>query len=272
VSKIDELPPLPSIVTRALEMLSNPDVDNKAVEEVIGKDQSLVSKLIKISNSSLYGGLKRVESLQQALARLGAKTTKSLVLSTSMQTYFFKRNSGLQTWGQFLWQHAAECGLAARRIALAAGYDDPEKAFVGGVLHDIGKLVLLLVSADSYRQIQNLKKRDSLTDHEAEGKVIGTNHMEIGELLMEKWKMPESAKVCVKFHHHVEDAGTAMPLSAIVAYANHLSHLHGTQLQWFVADPEAISSALVDQLKLSHDVNAALVESVTADFQQAGML
>ncbi|MCB2149646.1 MAG: HDOD domain-containing protein [Deltaproteobacteria bacterium] len=272
VSKIHELPPLPTIVTRALDMLSDPGVDIKDVEKVIGKDQSLVSKLIKISNSALYGGLNRVESLQQALTRLGAKTTKSLVLSASMQTYFIKSNPGMQTWGQFLWQHAAECGLAARRIAVSAGYDDPEKAFVGGVLHDIGKLVLLLVSADGYQRIQNLKKREALADHAAERKVIGTDHMEVGELLMEKWKMPESARLCVKFHHHVENAGAAAPLAAITAYANHLSHLHGTPLQWFVPDTEAISDELARKLKLSHDANAALVESVIADFQQAGML
>ncbi|WP_372680744.1 HDOD domain-containing protein, partial [Desulfosarcina sp.] len=107
VSKIDELPPLPTLVTRALDMLSDPGVDIKAVEKVIGMDQSLVSKLIKISNSALFGGLNRVESLQQALTRLGAKTTKSLVLSASMQTYFLKSNPGMQTWGPFLWQHAA---------------------------------------------------------------------------------------------------------------------------------------------------------------------
>jgi HD-like signal output (HDOD) protein len=272
VAKIEELPPLPTLVTRALDMLSDPAVDIKAVEKVIGMDQSLVSKLIKISNSVLFGGLNRVESLQQALTRLGAKTTKSLVLSASMQTYFLKSNPGMQTWGPFLWQHAAECGLAARRIAVAAGYDDSEKAFVGGLLHDIGKLVLLLVSADNYRQIQNLKKRESLTDHAAERQLIGTDHMEIGERLMEKWKMPASAKACVKYHHHMENAGEATPLAAITAYADHLSHLHGTQLQWFVSDPEAISDKLANTLKLSHEANTALVEAVIADFQQAGML
>jgi hypothetical protein len=84
--------------------------------------------------------------------------------------------------------------------------------------------------------------------------------------------MPESARVCVKFHHHVENAGAAAPLATITAYANHLSHLHGTPLQWFVPDAEAISDGLARTLKLSHDANAALVESVIADFQQAGML
>ena len=247
-------------------------MDINAVEKVIGQDQSLVTKLIKISNSALYGGLQRVESLHQALARLGAKTIRSLVLSASMQTYFHKGNPGMRTWGQFLWQHAAECGMASRRIAVATGYDDPEQAFVGGVLHDIGKLVLLLVSADSYRQIQNLKKRETLSDHEAEKKVIGTNHMQIGELLMEKWKMPESAMVCVKFHHHVHHAAKARHLAAITAYANHLSHLHGSQLQWFVQDPEAIAGEMAKDLKLSENANAALVESVLSDFQQTGLL
>ena len=272
VSEINELPPLPDLVMRALEMLSDPGVELKAIAAVIGKDQSLVSKLIKISNSALYGRMNRVESLHQALARLGAKTTKSLVLSASMQTYFLETNPGMQTWGHLLWQHAAECGMAARRTALAVGYDDPEKAFVGGVLHDIGKLVLLMVSTDAYRQIQRLKKRDALTDHDAEMAVIGTNHMEIGELLMEKWKMPDSATVCVKFHHRIDDAGEARDLAAITAYANHLSHLHGTQLQWFEPNPDAISVELVKALGLSEHANAGLIQSVIADFQQADLL
>jgi len=272
VAKIYELPPLPTIVTRALDMLSDPEVDIREVEKVIGNDQSLVTKLIKISNSALYGGLQRVESLGQALARLGARTTKSLILSASMQAYFFRNNPGMQTWGQALWQHAAECGTAARRIAVAVGYDDPEKAFVGGVLHDIGKLVLLLVSGDTYRRIQSLKKRDAICDHEAEKKLLKTDHMEIGELLMEKWNMPASAKACVKFHHHVEGAETDPNLVRIVAYANHLSHLHGTPFQWFVSDPEAVSKTMAEDLGLTADVDAELVEAVIADFQQAGLL
>ncbi|BBO71762.1 hypothetical protein DSCA_56920 [Desulfosarcina alkanivorans] len=272
VSGINELPPLPTLVTRALDMLSDPDVDVDALERVIGKDQSLVTKLIKISNSALYGGLQRVESLHQALARLGARTTRSLVLSASMQAYFFKSNPGMRTWGQFLWQHAAECGMAARRIAAATGYEDPEQAFVGGVLHDIGKLVLLLVGADSYRQIQNLRKREGLSDHEAEKKIIGTDHMEVGELLMKKWKMPESAMICVKYHHHVPNAEPGRHLAAITAYANHLSHLHGSQLQWFVQDPEGVAGRMAGDLGLSAAVNAALVESVLSDFQQADLL
>jgi HD-like signal output (HDOD) protein len=271
VSKIHDLPPLPTLVTRALELLSDPEADMKEIEGVIGNDQSLVSKLIKISNSALYGGLQPVESLSQALSRLGAKTTKSLVLSASMQTYFFRGNPGIQTRGQLLWQHAAECSMAARRIAMAIGYEDPERAFMGGVLHDIGKLILMLVSPDSYRQVEHIKKQAKLLDHEAEQKVLRTDHMEIGELLMEKWKMPNAAKACVKFHHHVDKAAKHRTLAMIVAYANHLSHLHGVQFQRFMTDPEDIRAEMAAGLGLSVDDDSLLVESVIADFQQTGL-
>ncbi len=272
VAKIHELPPLPSLVTQALDMLSDPEVDIQAVTEVIGKDQSLVTKLIKISNSALFGGLQRVDSLHQALARLGAKTTRSLVLSASMQTYFFKSNPGMRTWGQFLWQHSVECGVAAKRIAAATGFKDAEQAFVGGVLHDIGKLVLLMVDADAYRQVQNLKKRDALCDHDAERRVVNTDHTEIGVLLMEKWKMPASARACVKFHHQADMAGEDRHLAEIIAYADHLSHLHGSPLQWFVADPETTATEMAEALNLTEQANATLVDAVIADYAQADML
>jgi HD-like signal output (HDOD) protein len=272
VAGIHDLPPLPTLVTRLLDMLADPDVDIRQVRQLVEKDQSLVTKLIKISNSALFGGVQRVESIQQALSRLGAKTARSLILSASMQTYFFKHNPGMRTWGQLLWQHAAECGMAARRIAAATGFDEPELAFVGGVLHDIGKLVIMLASPDAYRQIQNLRKREPRPDYEIERMVVRTDHMEIGDLLMDKWNMPLSAKMCVKWHHDVDHAGDANPLAAITAYANHLSHLHGTRLQRDAGDPDAVSRHLTGLLALSEDDNHALVEAVIGDFQQTDLL
>ncbi len=272
IAGIDELPPLPTLVTRLLDMLSDSDIDVREVRKVIEQDQSLVTKLIKISNSTLYGGVKRVDSVSQALSRLGARTARSLILSASMQTYFFKRNPGMQTWGQLLWRHAAECGLAARRIAVAIGYEDPEKAFVGGVLHDIGKLVLMLVSPDSYCEVQKIGKRESLPDYEIERKVVHTDHMEIGGLLMAKWKMPRSASMCVKWHHDVDRAGDAVTLAAITAYANHLSHMYGTGLDRDTEDPDTAGRHLVDLLGLADAANQALVEIVMSDFQQKDLI
>ena len=188
VDMIDDLPPLPTLVSRALELLADPDAPVKEIESVIEKDQSLVSKLMRVSNSALYGGMQRVESLQQALTRLGARTSRSLIVAASMQDYFLRSNANTQVLAQALWQHAAECGLAARRIAAVIGYDDPEKAFVGGVVHDIGKLVILLTDGDAYRRITNLMRQASLSALDAETRVLGIDHVTIGIQLMQKWK------------------------------------------------------------------------------------
>lgn len=269
---IDDLPPLPNLVTHALDLLNDPAIDVKEVEAVIEKDQSLVSKLIRVSNSVLYGGMNRVESLQQALTRLGAKTIKSLILAASMQNYFVKSNPGLMTWGQSLWQHAAECGMAARRIAVAVGYDDPEKAFVGGVVHDIGKLVILLAGDDAYQQIQNMKRREAISELEAEVRVMGTDHAAVGVLLMEKWKMPLSARLCVHYHHRVDEAEKNKPLAAIAAYADHLSHLYGAQPQPVTPENQAAMDRVVQYLGLSEGDTELLIDSVTTDFQDASLL
>lgn len=271
IAKIDDLPPLPTLVTRALELLSDPGTAVKEIESVIGKDQSLVSKLIRVSNSALYGGLNRVESLQQALTRLGAKTTKSLIVASSMQSYFLKTDPGLQSRGTSLWQHAAECGLAARRIAVCVGYDQPETAFVGGVVHDIGKLVILLAGNDASQQIQNLKRRETIADVDAERRIMGTDHVAIGVRLMEKWKMPASARGCVQYHHRVEEAGESRRLAAITAYADHLSHLYGAHPRSVTPEDQAAIDSLVRYLMISTDQQNVLVESVSADFQEAAL-
>lgn len=272
IAQINDLPPLPTVVTRALELLSDPGAAVKEIESVIGKDQALVSKLIRVSNSALYGGMNRVESLQQALTRLGAKTTKSLIVASSMQGYFVRTNPGMQAWGQSLWQHSAECGLAARRIAAAIGYDDPEQAFVGGVVHDIGKLVILLAGNDIFQQVQNLLRRGERSEIDAERRIMGTDHVAVGIQLMEKWNMPTSAQQCVKFHHRVDAAGEVESLAAITAYANHLSHLYGAHPKPAAEDQQAAIDRLAQRLNISMDRRSAIEQSVVNDFQEAGTL
>ena len=269
VATIDDLPPLPVLIARALDLLGDPDAKVAEIAAVIGKDQSLVSKLIRVSNSALYGGRQRAESLQQAMTRLGTRTTRSLIVAASMQNYFLKCGPGLQTWGQALWQHAAECGMAARRIAAAVGDDDPETAFVGGVVHDIGKLVILLHDGEAYRGIQNLMRRENLSSTAAEMRVVGTDHIAVGVQLMDKWKMPASARWCVRYHHHSEDAGEGRRLATITAYANQLSHRFGQQDPSTDADAEI--GTLAERLNLDAVRQRALAGQVAADFHSAGL-
>jgi HD-like signal output (HDOD) protein len=267
VDKIEDLPPMPSLVFQINELLADPDFSMDKLEELIGQDQSLVAKLIKVSNSVLYGGVGDVGSLRQALARLGARTVKSLVLATSTRTFFSKKQSGTGILSQLLWQHSVECGLAARCVARKVGYSESDDAFVGGVLHDIGKLVMLLKLPDDYRDIQKMKKYEGISDMAAESKALDCDHTMIGDKLMKKWKMPTSLRACVKMHHRSGEVGDDDLLVPIVSYGNYLAHTCGAQAESNQKENLVDVDSLVKRLKLTEDQNEALKEEILEDFQ-----
>ena len=272
VQKIKDLPPLPSLVSKALSMLGDPEVNLDEVEAVIGQDQALVAKLIKVSNSVLYGRVQKVNTLKQALARLGSNIVKSLILSSSTRSYFLKSRNGMGAWGQILWQHTVECGMAARRVAKALDEQNPEEAFIGGIIHDIGKLAILLVYPEKYKAIQKKVRADNQSDIQSELEVLGCSHEEIGYLLLDQWKMPESAKMCARFHHNIEDAGAYRKLASIIAYGNYFSHTHGAHPQTVytangtqITDPRTI-------LKIPEDRLSKLEEGIVKDFASADLI
>lgn len=272
VAGIDELPPLPSIATKALDMLSDPNGSLDMVEKTIAQDQALVAKLIKVSNSALYGGYQKVTSLRQALARLGAKTAKSLVLAASARSYFFRSSKGLKAWGPILWQHSVESGLAARRIATVCNYEDPEQAFTGGIMHDIGKLIILMVDDKKYQEIQRIIMAERVEDQVAEVEIIGSSHTDLGRQLMDKWRMPEAVQVCAQHHHAPDQAGDYTDLAAIVAYANLLSHNLGSRPYPNAIEENPLLPVLLQTLGISAEQNSKLIELVRTDFQNTELM
>jgi HD-like signal output (HDOD) protein len=272
VEKIEELPPLPSLASKTLELLADPNASMESVEQTIAQDQAMAAKMIKVSNSVLYGGLQKVGTLRQALTRLGAKTTKSLILAASTRGYFLKGRKSMQSWGHHLWQHSVECGMAARRIAIAGGGTDPDQAYIAGIMHDIGKLVILMLDEEKYKAIQHAKSADKSTDMAAERKILGVDHAELGHLLMQKWRMPEPVRTCTQFHHQPAAAGAHQALTAIVALGNHLSQLRGSRPRDERLDDAAIVQALCGTIGLSAQAYADMMEIVISDFRNADLM
>jgi HD-like signal output (HDOD) protein len=272
VSRIKDLPPLPTLVSKALQMLADPETPSEEIEEVIGQDQALVAKLIKVGNSALYGGLQKVTTLRQVLTRLGLKTTRNIVLTASTRSYFLKNRKGMRVWGQFLWQHSVESGLAARRIAETIHYPDPEEAFIGGLVHDIGKLIILMLFPELYKEILKVKKVNQMASKTSETRVIGSDHEQIGRLLMDQWNMPDSAKSCAEYHHRCRESETHSGLVAVVAYADYLSRKFGANPESLLADDQAYAQDAAAILKITDAAQAALAEAVLEDFQHAEMM
>lgn len=267
VEKIEELPPLPSTVFQILDFLSDPEFSMEGLARLIGRDQSLVANLIKVSNSVLYGGIGDVHSLREALTRLGSRTIKSLVLITSTRTFFPETKSGMGISSRLLWHHSVECGLASQRLATMVRYNDPDEAFVGGILHDIGKLVVLLQLPDKYRQIQTMCKSENVDELEIESEILGFDHSFIGEMLMKKWKMPPHLKECVQLHHRARIVDSDNLLVPIVAYGNCLSHAYSNHAEITRIKHPAETDYLVERLRLTEDQRNTLQKELAESFE-----
>jgi putative nucleotidyltransferase with HDIG domain len=273
VASIKDLPPMPHMASRLLQLLADPGCSTSAVTEVISHDPALVARLVKVANSSLYGGANKAGSLNQAVVRLGMRATRNLVVAFSTRSLFPLDNSRVGLWAKELWRHSVECGVAARQLAEAAGGADPDEAFVGGLLHDLGKIVILLNQAAAFRQIQQLQEAEQLEARAAETRVLGFDHAQVGARLLQHWEMPATLVSAVAGHH---DSTADARLDRIVACGNVLCH--GAQVPVMAGEAESVRSIPdgarphAEALGLDENALAGVSEAIAADLATFDML
>ncbi len=267
----DGLPPMPHIVTQALQLLSDPESPMPEITRMLAQDQSLVVRLIRVGNSALYGSRQKVSTLSQAVSRLGTKVVRNLVIAAFTQSLFPMDQSSIGVWGQSLWQHSKECALASRRIAETLGYRDPEEAFIGGLLHDLGKLVILLNMPQQYRTIRNRRSALGISSCEAENAEMGFDHTMVGDLLMEKWNMPEGLRACIRDHHLPPDRLEYGAPAHIVACGDMFSHRWGLQTGDAATGEGPDVERFAESLKLPAQRGRELFDAVIADYNSSGV-
>lgn len=200
-----DLPPMPNVAAKVMEMMANPSTDGKTMQRFISTDQALASKILKIANSALYSFSKEINSLSHAISIIGFNTITSLVIASSTKNAFFKGKMGLQD--KMIWEHslasAFGCRLLARRV-LGAG--KMEEAFLCGLLHDIGKVILSKKISDQYNAIVQEAYNTNTAFYILERKMLGFDHCDVGSLVAKKWKLPASIEEAIRFHHDTEKA------------------------------------------------------------------
>lgn len=264
---VADLPPMPHLASKMLQVLSDPDSTVEDLTDIIEQDPAIMATLIKVSNSALYRTGEEISTLNNAITRLGFKTIRSLVLTATTHSLFPKNNAKLEMMSQALWQHAKECGLASRQIATFIGYHEPEEAFVAGLLHDIGKLAILLKYTESFKRISDYQRK-GVSSIDAENEVLGFDHAETGGALMDKWKIPENLALCVKFHHTPDMASEYSRLAHIVSLGDCLSHIYGIYADETQTAAEKQKLNL-KALKITEDDIETLREKVVEDFEQS---
>jgi putative nucleotidyltransferase with HDIG domain len=211
---IHRLPSLPSVVNELILALSDEGLSVNQLAHGIEKDQALSARALRVANSPFYGMPKPVSSIHDAIVVLGFRAVSSLV-TTAALTDFFKTPS-LDWFDQSsFWRHSLGTAVCARRLAGRARLD-PEIGFTAGLLHDIGRLLLVVCCAEQYEAVTRWRDRHDAYLLDAEREVLGVTHAEAGEALARHWHFAPEIQVAVATHH--EPAAGSQPSYADLAH------------------------------------------------------
>jgi HD-like signal output (HDOD) protein len=201
--------------------LRSPQCSLGTVAETIEKDPDLTARLLRFANSAYCGFSTRMSTVMEAISLIGIQQVQDLLAASSVIERFAGVSSELVNMESF-WQHSLACGIGARSLALERRLPKPDRFFVAGLLHDIGRLVLYLQSPKLAQNIFETYRNDRLLLREAEARVLGYDHQGIGEALLRSWKYPPALVNAVGYHHQ-PGACAASPLEAAVVHvADHL--------------------------------------------------
>ncbi len=195
----NELPSAPKVYTELVQALSNPEVSVRAVGEIIERDVAMSSRLIQLVSSAFFGLPQRVSTVGGACAYVGIDTIKALVLSVEIFQMFKTRRKSL-SMDEFN-HHSLMTGQLAYRML--EGHESADHAFLAGMLHDVGQLIIAARIPDTYTMIREVMDRDEVSVHDAERGVLGMSHADLGAYLLGLWGLPQAVVEAVAGHHRV---------------------------------------------------------------------
>ncbi|MBW2011771.1 MAG: HDOD domain-containing protein, partial [Deltaproteobacteria bacterium] len=220
IKNLKNLPTLPQILIKLIEACNNEETTHKELSEIISKDPSLSAKIMRLVNSSYLGLNTRIKTIEQAVVYLGSDAIRNMAISASVvQVFSHVKGDSLFSLNRF-WRHSLMCASIARKIAKESSYEYPEEAFLSGLLHDIGKLVLWVNFKEDYPEILKDCEENPELFIGAEMR-LGTTHCEVGAFLIRQWKFNPLVADAVLYHHEpVDKILHALPLVKIVYVAN----------------------------------------------------
>ncbi len=221
IGGIDSLPTLPHVASQIMEAAMSSGSSIRNIAEILSKDPALASKVLKVANSAFYGLKQQVNSLELALVVLGMHEINHLVLSVSVFSAFSDKNDETDFSREKFWEHSAACGHFARILCKKLKETTlGGEAFVGGLLHDIGKIVLDEFNHDKFMLIVKRAAEEETGVYEIEMDELGFSHADIGAVLAEKWNLPPSVVDVIHNHHQPINAEASPFVVAVVRIAD----------------------------------------------------
>ena len=224
IAGVDDLLSLPDAAIRLNAVLTDPDTSANEITDIVSLDPALAARVLRAVNSAYFGLRGRVDTISKAITMIGTSELHSLVLATSAAIAFKNISSKLIDMESF-WQHSVRAALAARGFAESSSLRrHRERVFLAALMHDVGQLVIYHQLPDVSVRILQAVKTGRAQD-EVEHELLGFTHAEVGALLLERWNLPQSLTMPVRFHHRYEDATDFAKEAALIHIGSRVSHL-----------------------------------------------
>jgi len=221
-----DLPAMPDIAFRAMRMCDDPQSSLRDLQFLISKDQALTARLLKIVNSAMFCFEREVSTLSHAISILGLDRVRSILVAATMNQMFPAGSAhGKDLTTKLFWEHSWGTAIAAKALASQVGYPVVEEAFTCGLLHDIGKMLILKNRRQQYQVILNDVYLGETTFCDAEMRTFGFTHAQVGAVLASKWHFPPQLAEGILYHHDFQNAPEHRRLAAVVDLANHMMKL-----------------------------------------------
>lgn len=229
INNIAALPTIPEVATKILNMVNDPDVSFKVVAAEISKDQAMTTNILKLCNSAYFSKGKEISSIDRAIVILGIREVTNIVIVVAAKPLLNKFVIGYDLGKGELWKQGLLVGTIAKSIALQRNRKDiSDIVFTGGILHTIGKTVLAIFVQNTYNDIMDEVNTKGCTFSEAEKAIMGYNHQEISEKILEKWNFPPVLQAIARYYSEPENAPEQfMQEVSIVHIANTVSIMAG---------------------------------------------
>ena len=196
VRSIRDLPPMPVVATKVLQLLGDPDVNYTHLAQAISSDPAVSARLIKVANSSFYSMKRQIKTLDHAIAIVGERTLRSLVLAASLEG--MNKTYGLLE--KMLWEDAMGCAVGSRVLARKFSTTDPEEAFLAGLFRHLGLIVMNFSDPNAYRSLVETAYSEGVSTSQLEGRFFPYAHTVVGAAVLDKWNFSRSLVLSVLHH------------------------------------------------------------------------
>ncbi len=247
IRQIEKLPTINTVAFQVVQMCSDIEVPIPRLIKVISGDQSLSAQILKIANSSYFNFPRTIYSLERAIVILGFNLLKDIAISISIYSLYKGFNSSKYFDIKALWKHSIYTGFVMKTLAEEYEPKHTDILYIGGLLHDIGKLALIRVLNEEYHFVYEKSNQEGKPLYEIEQKFLGYDHAELGGELLDRWHLPPAVVDMVRYHHapgDFQEQSQVAPWVRLVYLGNLLVHL--------LDQPEA---GLTDVLKLDTRFN-----------------